>query len=242
MRGRVWVLGLAVALLAARAQEDEPPAEEAAAKDKKAKESSKLAPTVRYLGLHSFLHGGHGSADKVPKVLLLLGGAEADTPDWYTSAAMGFKEGKKKSVSFAVVKEDGEKVARRLGFAKDEELPAAGLLIVCVVDGKGAGRYARYTGSLVAGGGAAVRAAKEFVRGAIDEADDVPLSPLPAFPPPDIPRKQASTSLVELTYDNLPTHCFGGAKAICLIALLPAGASKCPDAVAVHLSCILGSS
>ena len=42
----------------------------------------------------------------------------------------------------------------------------------------------------------------------------------------DIPRKQASTSLVELSYDNLPTHCFGGAKALCVIALLPAGATK----------------
>ena len=30
--------------------------------------------------------------------------------------------------------------------------------------------------------------------------------------PSTVPRKQASTSLVELTYDNLPTHCFGGAK------------------------------
>ena len=50
--------------------------------------------------------------------------------------------------------------------------------------------------------------------------------------PSTVPRKQASTSLVELTYDNLPTHCFGGAKAICLIALLPAGVNKCPEAVA----------
>ena len=36
-------------------------------------------------GLHSFLHGGHGSADKTPKVLLLLEGKEAELPDWYTS-------------------------------------------------------------------------------------------------------------------------------------------------------------
>ena len=34
-------------------------------------------------GLHSFLHGGHGSADKTPKVLLLLEGKEAELPDWY---------------------------------------------------------------------------------------------------------------------------------------------------------------
>ena len=52
-----------------------------------------------------------GSPDKTPKVLLLLDGKEAELPDWYTSVAMSFKEGKKKSVSFAVVKEDGEKAA-----------------------------------------------------------------------------------------------------------------------------------
>ena len=102
-----------------------------------------------------------GSADKTPKVLLLLDGKEAELPDWYTSVAMSFKEGKKKSVSFAVVKEDGEKAALRFGVQKDEAVPKAGILIVAVVDGKGAGRYARFTGSeLRAGGGAAVRAVK----------------------------------------------------------------------------------
>jgi len=237
------VLGLAL-LVAVRAQGDEDPGEESqeskdAAEAKEPKEPkvpagpSKLAPTVRYLGLHSFLHGGHGSADKTPKVLLLLDGKEAGLPDWYTSVAMSFKEGKKKSVSFAVVKEDGAKAARRFGVSKEEELPQAGILIAAVVDGQGAGRYARFTGSeLRAGGGAAVRAVKEFVRGVVDEATEATMLPLPAFPPPDIPRKQASVSLVELTFDNLPTHCFGGAKAICLIALMPAGTSKCPEAVA----------
>jgi len=236
------VLGLAL-LVAVRAQDEDAGEESQESKDaaeaKEPKEPkapagpSKLAPTVRYLGLHSFLHGGHGSADKTPKVLLLLDGKEAELPDWYTSVAMSFKEGKKKSVSFAVVKEDGAKAALRFGVPKDEEVPKAGILVVAVLDGKGAGRYARFTGSeLRAGGGAAVRAVKEFVRSVVDENTEAALLPLPSFPPPDIPRKQASTSLVELTYDNLPTHCFGGAKAICLIALMPAGASKCPAAVA----------
>ena len=154
-------------------------------------------------------------ADTTPKVLLLLEGKEAELPDWYTSVAMSFKEGKKKSVSFAVVKEDGEKAARRFGLAawskcalwqvpcassgrarwlcaarpsqeeagplgapplpraleraaskaadstafdhagvpKDEEVPKAGILIVAVVDGKGGGRYARFTGSELRAGG-----------------------------------------------------------------------------------------
>jgi len=54
--------------------------------------------------------------------------------------------------------------------------------------------------------------------------------PLPAFPPPDVPRKSASVSLRELTHDNLPTHCFGGSKSLCVIALLPRGATAAPDA------------
>ena len=51
-------------------------------------------------------------------MLLLLDGKEAALPDWYTSVAMGFKEGKKKTVSFAVVKQDGEKAARRFRLPK----------------------------------------------------------------------------------------------------------------------------
>ena len=166
---KLLVLGLAL-LVAVRAQDEDAGEESqeskdaADEKDSKAPKApagpSKLAPTVRYLGLHSFLHGGHGathakkvspasaswrqispqaapsfgqpqpihrpawcwpaiwalffdtgSPDKTPKVLLLLDGKEAELPDWYTSVAMSFKEGKKKSVSFAVVKEDGEKAA-----------------------------------------------------------------------------------------------------------------------------------
>jgi hypothetical protein len=228
----LWRLLLPLAaLLLVRAQE-EGSSDDDKPKESKTKESSKLAPTVGYTGLHSFLHGGVGSPDKLPKVLLLLGSADADTPEWYTSAAMSFKEGKKKSVSFAVIKADGEKTAHRFGFAKEDELPRAGLLVVCLVDGSGSGTYARYKGSLVMGGGTSVKAVKEFVKGVINEAGDEEQQPLPPFPPPDTPRKQASVSLLELSYDNLPTHCFGGPKAICIIALLPEGGAKCPGAVA----------
>jgi hypothetical protein len=223
------------ALLLVRAQE-EGSSDDDKPKESKTKESSKLAPTVGYTGLHSFLHGGVGSPDKLPKVLLLLGSADADTPEWYTSAAMSFKEGKKKSVSFAVVKADGEKTAHRFGFAKEDELPRAGLLVVCLVDGSGSGTYARYKGSLVMGGGTSVKAVKEFVKGVINESGDEEQQPLPPFPPPDIPRKQASVSLLELSYDNLPTHCFGGPKAICIIALLPCAAAPTHQhALAAHL-------
>lgn len=226
-RFRLFAWLVALLALAAAQDEAETPADDKASSKK---ESSKLAPTVKYLGLHSFLHGGVGSPDKMPKALLLLGSADADTPDWYTSAAMGFKEGKKKSVSFAVVKEDGEKTAHRFGFPKTEELPRAGVLVVCLPDGDGGGRFARYQGSLIAGGGGAVRAVKTFVKDVTNDAiDDAELQPLPPFPPPDIPRKQASVSLIELTYDNLPTHCFGGAKSVCVLALLPQGTTSCPE-------------
>jgi len=233
MRGTTMtrLLPCLAALLALAAAQDEA---EAPAEDKapSKKESSILAPTVKYLGLHSFIHGGVGSPDKVPKALLLLGSADADTPDWYTSAAMGFKEGKKKSVSFAVVKQDGEKTAQRFGFPKVEEFPRAGVFVVCLPDGQGGGKFVRYQGSLIAGGGGAVRAIKTFVKDVTtDSIDDAELLPMPPFPPPDIPRKQASVSLIELTYDNLPTHCFGGAKSVCVVALLPQGASGCPEAL-----------
>ena len=169
------VVGLAL-LVAVRAQDEESQESKDAAEAKEPKASagpSKLAPTVSYAGMHSFLHGGHGAADKTPKVLLLLDGKEAALPDWYTSVAMGFKEGKKKTVSFAVVKQDGEKAARRFGLLKDEEVPKAGMLVVALVDGEGAGHYARFAGSeLRVGGGAAVRAVKEFVRGAVDGSSE----------------------------------------------------------------------
>ena len=64
------VLGLAL-LVAVRAQDEDAGEESQESKDaaeaKEPKEPkapagpSKLAPTVRYLGLHSFLHGGHGA-------------------------------------------------------------------------------------------------------------------------------------------------------------------------------------
>ena len=155
----MWSLGLVTLGLVAAVGQEEAPAEES----KKPKESSTLAPTLRYAGVHTFLH-----SDKMPKVrscsdrpgkflaslycaaprrgtqvLLLLGSADADTPDWFTSVAMGHKEGKKKSVSFAVLKEDGEKTAHRFGFDRTSEIPAYGVLVVCLVDGSGGGQYAR---------------------------------------------------------------------------------------------------
>ena len=72
------VLGLAL-LVAVRAQDEDAGEESQESKDaaeaKEPKEPkapagpSKLAPTVRYLGLHSFLHGGHGSVRRRPRTL-----------------------------------------------------------------------------------------------------------------------------------------------------------------------------
>jgi len=103
-----------------------------------------------------------------------------------------------------------------------------GLLVGCMVDGSGGGYFLRYDGYLD-GSGNSIRAAKAFVSEMLAGAPEEQRVPLPAFPPPDIPRKQASTSLAELTYDNLPLKCFGGPKSVCVLALLPE--ADCPEAI-----------
>lgn len=210
--------------------------------------SSKLAPTLSYAGktnsVHAFLH----SYDALPKVLLLKptaaepakseeegGGPTAakagEPPSWFTSVAVAFKDGRKKSVSFAMIEgEDAKKVAMRFGISGDFLEPR---VVGCTVDGKSGGSFALYDGYLGDSAGKTVREVRTFVRTMIDgteSGEPLPMEPLPAFPPPDVPRKSVAISLTELTHDNLPTHCFGGAKSLCVLALLPRGAEACPDA------------
>ena len=209
---------------------------------------STLAPKLEYTSTFAFLH----SHNKLPKVLLLLpesessdkpgdpepavadgaptDGAPAPTkptpgepPSWFTSAAVNFKKGRDKSASFGFI-EGGEaaKVASRFGIT---DLPA---VIGCSVDGNSGGHFTVFDGTLGESSGKAVREVKAFVQKLV--AGDIEGNPLPAFPPPDVPLKAAALSLTELTHDNLPTHCFGGSKSICMVALLPAGAESCPEA------------
>ena len=72
-------------------------------------------------------------------------------------------------------------------------------------------------------GSEALKAAKEAVDDfkALGDSDgSEALAPLPAFPPPESPKKLAPTSFHKLTPDNSDTHCFGGPKAICVLALV----------------------
>jgi len=205
---------------------------------------STLAPSIKYTGTHAFLH----SYDSLPKVLLLVpsgekpekieeeegvneesvkkeGTKKSEPPGWFTSVAVKFKDGRKKTASFAWLEgEEARKVAARFGLS---ELPTVGAVIACKVDGQASGQFAVYEGTLSEGAGKAVREVHAFVQSAI--GDEMEGKPLPAFPPPDVPRKTASISNIELTHDNLPTHCFGGSKSLCVIALLPKGADSCPE-------------
>jgi len=200
--------------------------------------ASKIAPTLSYAGkdsIHSFLYG----YDSLPKVLLLLEKPEGPTadgpkvdkpsepPSWFTSVAVAFKDGRKKTASFAMVEgDDARKVAARLGI--QGELPSSGLLIGCMLDGKSSGSFSIFDGYLGDGKGKVVREVRAFVQMLVDGTMERG-SILPSFPPPDVPRKTNAISLLELTYETLPTHCFGGAKSLCVIALLPERDVQCPE-------------
>lgn len=123
---------------------------------------SKLAPQLSYAGrasVHSFLHG----FDQTPKVILLRPAplppdadgeatSESEPPSWFTSVAMAFKEGRKKSVSFAMLQgEDAAKVASRLGIRT--ELGLSGVVVGFQVDGKYSGTFSVFDGYLGEGSG-----------------------------------------------------------------------------------------
>jgi len=197
----------------------------ASAADKKG--SSTLAPIVPYAQLHSFLH----QFDSVPKVLLLLppadeeGAPPAETPGWLSSVAVHFKEGRKKTASFAAVLEP--RVAQRFGLSK---IPLGGALVYCAVDGQGGGTFKVSEEGFYEGGGKSVRAAKAFVTAQLGEGGDADgRAALPAFPPPDVPRKLAPVKLEELTAESLPSVCFGPATPLCVLALTAEPA--CPESL-----------
>eukprot|EP00965_Chrysotila_dentata_P014429 478261-Pleurochrysis_carterae.AAC.1 len=170
-----------------------------------------LAQNVTYLQMHSFLH----SYDKLPKVILLREPDDnSEAPSWFTSAAVRFKQGKTKTASFAVVIGADSKVQTRFGIT---EMSLGGKLVVCLVDGNSGGTFHLFPGTLREGGGNLVREVSKFVTSLIEGREAG--SPLPAFPPPDVPRKKASASLSELTHENINSQCYGGKASICIMAL-----------------------
>jgi hypothetical protein len=154
------------------------------------------------------------SLGSLPKVLYVPSAAEEgddakaakEPPSWLTTAAMGFKEGRSYSAKFAFVPpKDALRVAQRFGLASDA-LPA---LLGCRVAEGGTGGTAHLLKAEEhrVGGGAAVRAVKSFVKELVAESVDAESAlPLPSFPEPTRPRKQASASLEEFTHESLPVR------------------------------------
>lgn len=188
----------------------------------------KLAKRLAYADVYNFLH-----FEKTPKVILLTKG-EKSVPSWFTSVAVKYKEGKKRHVIFAYAKhEDEPGVARNF---KVTEFPA----VVYAQSEKGDGGYhavltAQELGSKAS---ANIKAAKVFVdKCKAGLADDDKLK-LPSFPQPRKPRKVADTKYVALSEDNINTHCFGGNKGTCVIAVVdaPAGDEFKENSKLVELS------
>ena len=169
----------------------------------------RLVQPITYLGMHSFVQ-----TSGMPVALLLVappdgGKAKATAPSWLSSLAVKYKEGKVKHVTFGYSFEP--KIGTRLGL---KDFPA----LVVALPGE-TPTFARFTGDLAkASSAAAVKAAKAFVDEVI--AGTAAVAPLPSFPPPDVPRKQASVTYAQLSDDNLDEACFASAKGACVLALV----------------------
>jgi len=149
-------------------------------------------------------------------VLLTEGGAKT-APAWLTSLAIKYKEGKVKRVVFGHARTDDEPaIAARFGITS---FPA----LVAVVPSGSGGDAVRFAKPIPASAAAALRELREFVDAVLagDDAAEQRL-PAPAFPAPDVPRKQADVAYAPLTEDNLRTACLGGKKSMCVLALVAA--------------------
>ena len=149
-------------------------------------------------------------------VLLTEGGAKT-APAWLTSLAIKYKEGKVKRVVFGHARTDDEPaIAARFGITS---FPA----LVAVVPSGSGGHAVRFAKPIPASAAAALCELREFVDAVLagDDAAEQRL-PAPAFPAPDVPRKQADVAYAPLTEDNLRTACLGGKKSMCVLALVAA--------------------
>eukprot|EP00873_Tetraselmis_striata_P018593 jgi/Tetstr1/438857/TSEL_027366.t1 len=175
--------------------------------------SSKLVAALTYLDTYWFLH-----EDRTPKVLLLTSGADKGrAPSWLASLAAKYKDGRTKSVKFGHADAAAHpQIAKRLGV---EAFPA---LVVARISGtykEGAGAFAVVSAGLDGKDSAALKAAKAAVDSlALGEEGEKGMAELPAFPPPETPKKLAPTSFHRLDSENADTHCFGGSKPICVLA------------------------
>ena len=174
-----------------------------------------LVTRLAYLTAHTFLF-----KSGVPAVVLLTEGGAKTAPAWLTSLAVKFKEGKAKRVTFGHARVDDEPaIAARFGIT---DFPAL-VAVVPPGEASGEGHAVRYDKPIPASAATALRELRTFVD-AVVAGDDAPERrlPPPAFPAPDVPRKQADVSYAPLTEDNLRTACLGGKKSMCVLALVAA--------------------
>lgn len=207
-----WKFGVCFVLMAMAGAKGEGADEKAEAP----KKPSKLAPAVGYLDMHNFLHG-----DKAPKIILLPADTEqmSEAPSWFSSAAMAFKDGKVKSVSFGyVTTKDSAKAAMRFGIAA-EDLP---VFIGCNVE-SGRAWIHKQGAAAIGKGTPALKMAKAFAtllrNGKLAEDAEGGLA-LPSFPEPTRPRKKADASIEEFTHETLPLKCYANAaRPLCVLAV-----------------------
>ena len=92
-----------------------------------------------YLKVWSFLHG---DSSKMPKVLLVPHPdsknpeLDAEAPTWFSSAALAFKSGKKKTASFGVIAagDDAKRAAGRFALAEHASgIPCPVDALLCVL-------------------------------------------------------------------------------------------------------------
>lgn len=194
----------------------------------------RLVKALTYLETYSFLHSG------TPSVLLLTAAEDgkkaakaATAPSWLSSLAVKYKDGKKFKVHFGFA--DGGKeaaIAQRFGVAT---LPA---LIVSVPPADGADGY-YFQHKIPTNAAAAVKELKSFIDDATTGLGDAKLrTPLPAFPQPDVPRKQAAVSFAQLTEENAHSACLGGAKGACVLALVNAPGGELAPATHAALEAV----
>lgn len=177
---------------------------------------SKIVAMPKYTEMFNFLY--LSPTEKLPKVLLFSTG-DASTPSWFANLAVKYKQGKTKTAAFAQVREEDaaqSKAAERFG----AKFPS---IVICHISGEGEGYFTVM--SLEEKHSATVKAAQKMIDSiaSLEEADH---SPMPAFPMPDKPRKQADATFLHLTEDNIGTKCFGGKKSVCLIALVKAAGDE----------------
>jgi len=179
---------------------------------------SKLAPILSYLQTYTFLHT---LDSELPKFLLLTEG-EKSTPSWLLSLAATYKEGRSKSMAFAHVRTDAADAAmtaKRFGVTS---FPA---FVAAQPSGDGhSGWFATLSGMAGEEKSKVAKQAKAFAqRLASAGFPEDERAPLPAFPPPDLPRKKGASTYAALDADNIDRVCYKNTKKpICVVAFVDA--------------------